>query len=139
MPGLGAAWRAGQNVIGTNRSAVDDPHTERNDREGAMNTPLTGPAPRLLTTLEAADMLTVSRCTVLRWIDAGSIPYLEMPAADGGVQYRIPLQGLLSSLASLYDIEGDLRRADAASRALGLSETTFTRSITELGRIGDRD
>lgn len=75
--------------------------------------------PQLLTTGEAAALLKVSSRTILNWIDADTIPYLKLPPNGGRNEYRIPLQGLLSSLSGNYDLAGELRKLDAAARADG--------------------
>lgn len=75
--------------------------------------------PRLLTTGEAAELLKVSQRTILNWIHAETIPYIQLPSTGARNDYRIPLQGLLSSLAGNYDLAGELRKLDAAARADG--------------------
>jgi excisionase family DNA binding protein len=64
--------------------------------------------PRLLTVCEAAALLNVDEQTIRRWIDAESIPYMELP---GGC-YRIPQGALLSSLRGNYDLADELRELD---------------------------
>ena len=68
----------------------------------------TAARPQLLTVGEAAALLNVNERTVRRWIDAESIPYLELP----GGSYRIPQGALLASLRGNYDLAGELRKLD---------------------------
>jgi excisionase family DNA binding protein len=71
--------------------------------------------PRLVTTKEAAELLSVSPRTVLNWIQDGAIPYVELPSRGGQRrEYRIPLHGLLRSLAGNYDLAEEFRSADEA-------------------------
>ena len=71
--------------------------------------------PRLVTTKEAAELLSVSPRTVLNWIQDDAIPYVELPSRGGQRrEYRIPLQGLLRSLAGNYDLAGEFTAADDA-------------------------
>ena len=63
--------------------------------------------PQLLTTGEAATLLQVSSRTILNWIGAETIPYVKLPSNGGRSEYRIPLQGLLSSLSGNYDLAGE--------------------------------
>jgi excisionase family DNA binding protein len=73
--------------------------------------------PQLLTTTEAAVLLKVSSRTILNWIGADTIPYVQLPSSGDRSEYRIPLQGLLSSLSGNYDLAGELRELDAAAGA----------------------
>lgn len=75
--------------------------------------------PQLLTTGEAATLLKVSSRTILNWIGADRIPYVKLPPNGGRSEYRIPLQGLLSSLSGTYDLAGELRKLDEAAKADG--------------------
>jgi excisionase family DNA binding protein len=75
--------------------------------------------PKLLTTGEAAELLKVSSRTILNWISADAIPYVQLPSTGDRNEYRIPLQGLLSSLSGNYDLAGELRQLDAAARTDG--------------------
>jgi excisionase family DNA binding protein len=75
--------------------------------------------PKLLTTSEAAELLKVSPRTILNWIRAGTIPYLALPSTGERSEYRIPLQGLLSSLSGNYDLARELRQLDAAAHTDG--------------------
>ena len=70
----------------------------------------------LLTVTEAAEMLRVSDGTIRNWIAADSIPYIQLPPVGSRKQYRIPLQGLLSSLDGNYDLRGALQAQDAVAR-----------------------
>jgi excisionase family DNA binding protein len=92
---------------------------------------VTGATPRLITTSEAAELLKVSQRTVLNWIERGSIPYLELPSSGERPTYRIPLQGLLSSLAGNYDLESELRRLDEAAQTDGLQEADVEAKFAE--------
>ena len=65
----------------------------------------TAARPQLLTVSEAATLLSVSERTIRRWIDAESIPYLELP----GGSYRIPQGALIASLRGNYDLAAELR------------------------------
>lgn len=56
--------------------------------------------PQLLTVGEAAALLNVDEQTIRRWIDAASIPYMELP----GGSCRIPQGALLASLRGNYDL-----------------------------------
>jgi len=78
--------------------------------------------PQLLTTGEAATLLQVSSRTILNWISADTIPYVKLPPNGGRNEYRIPLQGLLSSLSGNYDLAGELRKLDAAAKADGKAD-----------------
>lgn len=84
-----------------------------------MTSVLIPTTPQLLTTTEAADLLKVSSRTILNWIGAETIPYVQLPSNGGRNEYRIPLQGLLSSLSGNYDLAGELRQLDAAASADG--------------------
>jgi excisionase family DNA binding protein len=75
--------------------------------------------PQLLTTSEAAELLKVSSRTILNWIKGERIPYIQLPPNGGRNEYRIPLQGLLSSLSGTYDLAGELRELDEAARSDG--------------------
>jgi DNA binding domain, excisionase family len=80
--------------------------------EGTMAT--TAARPQLLTVSEAAALLNVNERTVRRWIDAESIPYLELP----GGSYRIPQGALLASLRGNYDLAEELRELDKRNAEL---------------------
>jgi excisionase family DNA binding protein len=71
------------------------------------------PRPQLITTKEAADLLSVSSRTVLNWIRDDAIPYVELPSrGDQRHEYRIPLHGLLRSLSGNYDLAAEFHGAD---------------------------
>ena len=71
------------------------------------------PKPELITTRQAAEMLSVSPRTVLNWIRDDAIPYVELPSrGDQRHEYRIPLHGLLRSLSGNYDLAAEFRGAD---------------------------
>ncbi|MGH2879965.1 MAG: helix-turn-helix domain-containing protein [Solirubrobacteraceae bacterium] len=70
--------------------------------------------PKLLSTTQAADLLNVSRRTILNWIEAGKVPYVKLPGGD----YRIPLSGLLSSLSGTYRLDEEIRALDERNAAL---------------------
>src|SRR5260221_8362669 len=74
----------------------------------------TAARPQLLTVSEAAALLSVNERTVRRWIDAESIPYLELPRGS----YRIPQGALLASLRGNYDLGAQLRQLDERNDAL---------------------
>ena len=76
----------------------------------------TAARPHLLSIKEAAHLFNVSQRTVRRWIEAESIPYVELPG--GG--YRIPQGALLSSLRGNYDLAAELLKLD--ERNTGLSD-----------------
>ena len=77
---------------------------------------------RLITTSEAAGLLSVSPRTVLKWIERDAIPYVALPNAGGSRrEYRIPLYGLLNSLSGTYDIGSQLETLSAAA-ASGVRE-----------------
>ncbi len=70
--------------------------------------------PKLLSTTQAADLLNVSRRTILNWIEAGKVPYVRLPGGD----YRLPLSGLLSSLSGTYRLDEEIRALDERNAAL---------------------
>jgi excisionase family DNA binding protein len=69
--------------------------------------------PRLLTTKEVAGMLRVTTRTVQNWIEQERIPFVRLPTG----QFRIPLQGLLTSLGGSHDLNAELAEGDADSLA----------------------
>jgi excisionase family DNA binding protein len=79
-------------------------------------------SPRLLTTREAAELLRVSQRTILNWIEAETIPYLELPTPGKRREYRIPLVALLQSLRGNFDIAGELRATDEETTAASVSD-----------------
>lgn len=70
--------------------------------------------PNMLTVSEAAALLNVNERTVRRWIDAESIPCLELP----GGSYRVPPGALLASLRGNYDLGVELRELDKRNATL---------------------
>jgi excisionase family DNA binding protein len=74
-------------------------------------------APQLIKPSEAAQILRVHVRTVQTWIEKGAIPYIELPTSGIQPSYRIPLQGLLSSLAGNYDLAGELEQLYAGPEA----------------------
>lgn len=81
-------------------------------------------SPRLITTKEAAELLHVSSRTILNWIEAGSIPYVELPTNGRRREYRIPVAALLQSLRGNYDLAAELRLVDKATREAGVTDET---------------
>ena len=55
---------------------------------------------RLVSTADAAKLLSVSQRTVVNWIKADRVRYVELP----GGNYRIPLSDLLSALGGTFDM-----------------------------------
>lgn len=70
--------------------------------------------PQLLSTKQAADLLNVSKRTVLNWIESEKIPYIKLPGGD----YRVPLAGLLASLSGTYRLDEEIRGLDARYAAV---------------------
>jgi excisionase family DNA binding protein len=70
--------------------------------------------PKLLSTTQAADLLNVSRRTILNWIETGKVPYVRLPGGD----YRLPLSGLLSSLSGTYRLDEEIRALDERNATL---------------------
>jgi excisionase family DNA binding protein len=64
--------------------------------------------PKLLSTKQAAELLNVSKRTILNWIESEKIPYLKLPGGD----YRLPLAGLLASLSGTYRLDQEIRALD---------------------------
>src|SRR5438105_807028 len=89
-----------------------------------------GYAPRLITPDEAAGLLGVSTSTVRGWIKRGSIPYLKLPGTEERSTYRIPLDGLISSLSGNYDLAAAIRAAD---EKVGEAQLTAD-DLTEIAR-----
>jgi len=75
------------------------------------------PPPDLLTVPEASKMLRVPDATVRSWIEAGRIPYVRQ-----GREYRIPAQGLLSSLDGTYGLSAPLLAQNARMSEAELPE-----------------
>ena len=70
-------------------------------------------APQLLTSGQAAQLLSVSQRTVQAWIADERIPYITLPSG----QHRIPQQALLASLGGNYRLtETDLHDARVADQ-----------------------
>lgn len=72
-----------------------------------------GTLPRLISVEEAAALLRVSDTTIRNWIRKDAIPYIELPGGEHRKTYKIPLQGLLNTLAGNYDLSSDLQHLDA--------------------------
>ncbi len=72
-------------------------------------------SPQLITTKQAAELLSVTQRTILNWIKAEAIPYVVLPSATSRrrQEYRIPRQALLRSLSGTYDLATEFRNADA--------------------------
>jgi excisionase family DNA binding protein len=64
--------------------------------------------PKLLSTKQAAELLNVSKRTILNWIESEKIPYVKLPGGD----YRVPLTGLLASLSGTYRLDEEIRALD---------------------------
>lgn len=97
-------------------------------------------APRLLTTREAAELLNVSQRTVLNWIEQEAIPYLQLPSTGRRRDYRIPLQGLLSSLTGTYDLASELRSLDQAAHQSHVEEDhVLARAATRCAQTGEAE
>lgn len=64
--------------------------------------------PKLLSTKQAAELLHVSKRTILNWIESEKIPYVKLPGGD----YRVPLTGLLASLSGTYRLDEEIRVLD---------------------------
>jgi excisionase family DNA binding protein len=64
--------------------------------------------PKLLSTKQAAELLNVSKRTILNWIESEKIPYIKLPGGD----YRIPLAGLLASLSGTYQLDEEIQALD---------------------------
>ena len=65
-------------------------------------------APQLIKAQEAADLLNVDIRTIHSWIAREQIPYIELPSGGKKPSYRIPLQGLISSLSGNYDLAAEV-------------------------------
>ncbi len=70
--------------------------------------------PKLLSTKQAAELLNVSKRTILNWVESDKIPYIKLPGGD----YRIPLAGLLASLSGTYRLDEEARALDERYAAL---------------------
>jgi excisionase family DNA binding protein len=87
-----------------------------------VSTTLPRLSPNLITTTEAADLLHVSPRTVLNWIEADAIPYIQLPSAGTRREYRIPVAALLRSLSGNYDLAADLAALDQRTREANISD-----------------
>jgi excisionase family DNA binding protein len=85
-----------------------------------------GSQPKLLTTKQAAELLNVSRRTVLNWIETEKVPYLKLPGGD----YRVPLAGLLASLSGTYRLDDEIRALD--ERFAGVSDQDVQAALADL-------
>jgi excisionase family DNA binding protein len=83
-------------------------------------------SPRLITTTEAAELLRVSPRTVLNWIHAGSIPFVELPSSGEQHEYRIPVVALLQSLRGNFSLAEDVRALDEVTAAAGVTDEDIT-------------
>ena len=71
--------------------------------------------PKLLSTKQAAELLNVSKRTILNWIENDKVPYVKLPGGD----YRVPLAGLLASLSGTYRLDEEIRALDERYAAVG--------------------
>ncbi len=71
--------------------------------------------PKLLSTKQAAELLNVSKRTILKWIENDKVPYAKLPGGD----YRVPLAGLLASLSGTYRLDEEIRALDERYAAVG--------------------
>lgn len=85
-----------------------------------------GSQPKLLTTKQAAELLNVSRRTILSWIETEKVPYLKLPGGD----YRVPLAGLLASLSGTYRLDEEIRALD--ERFAGVSDQDVRAALADL-------
>lgn len=88
-------------------------------------------SPNLITTSEAADLLRVSSRTVLNWIEADAIPYIQLPSTGTRRDYRIPVAGLLRSLSGNYDLAADLVALDQRTREMNISDEDVLAALEE--------
>ena len=84
-----------------------------------------GAQPKLLSTKQSAELLNVSRRTILNWIEAEKVPYVKLPGGD----YRIPLSGLLASLSGTYHLDEEIRALD--ERFAGLSDEDVQAALAD--------
>ncbi|MHB8243106.1 MAG: helix-turn-helix domain-containing protein [Solirubrobacteraceae bacterium] len=82
--------------------------------------------PKLLSTAQAAELLNVSRRTILNWIETDKVPYLKLPGGD----YRVPLAGLLASLSGTYRLDEEIRALD--ERFAGVSDQDVQAALADL-------
>jgi excisionase family DNA binding protein len=85
-----------------------------------------GSQPKLLSTKQAAELLNVSRRTILNWIETDKVPYLKLPGGD----YRVPLAGLLASLSGTYRLDEEIRALD--ERFAGVSDQDVQAALADL-------
>jgi excisionase family DNA binding protein len=78
---------------------------------------------KLLSTKQAAELLNVSKRTVLNWIESERIPYVKLPGGD----YRIPLAGLLASLSGTYRLDDEIRALD--ERYVAISDADVQQAL----------
>lgn len=94
---------------------VEAPRDNRAGRHANLGNMATAAAkPQFLTVCEAAALLNVNEQTIQRWIDAESIPYLEL--SDNS--YRIPQSALLASLWVNYDLAAEFRELNERNAEL---------------------
>jgi excisionase family DNA binding protein len=91
--------------------------------------------PRLLTTSEVAAVVRVTPRTVQNWIENQRIPHVELP----GGQYRIPLQGLITSLSGNYDLNAELAVGESLVDDLEVIEQTASAAATEAEVLRSRE
>jgi excisionase family DNA binding protein len=70
--------------------------------------------PKLLSTKQAAELLNVSKRTILNWIESDKVPYVKLPGGD----YRVPLAGLLASLSGTYRLDEEIRALDERNASI---------------------
>jgi excisionase family DNA binding protein len=80
--------------------------------------PTVSSQPKLLSTRQAAELLNVSKRTILNWVESDKIPYVKLPGGD----YRIPLAGLLASLSGTYRLDEEIRALDERYATLNDAE-----------------
>jgi excisionase family DNA binding protein len=85
-----------------------------------------GSQPKLLSTKQAAELLNVSRRTILNWIETDKVPYLKLPGGD----YRVPLTGLLASLSGTYRLDEEIRTLN--ERFAGVSDHEVQAALADL-------
>jgi excisionase family DNA binding protein len=96
-----------------------------------ISSPATGFLPEMLTTQQAAALVNVTTATILNWIKADAIPYVQLPGGSERAQYRVPLGGLISSLSGTYDLGAAIREAEEHVRTAGLSGDDVKRIAVE--------
>ena len=96
-----------------------------------MPTTLRRLSPNLITTTEAAELLRVSSRTILNWIEADAIPYVQLPTAGTRREYRIPVAALLRSLSGNYDLAADLAALDQRTREAEISDKDVLAAVEE--------